>query len=101
MIKEAINKIIGGQNLTESEMEIIMLKVLAGESTPSQVGAFLSALRMKGETVDEITGAARALKSKLTPLKKKPSWPPAKQGTKEPVHLMCLQPPSSWWPAAV
>jgi len=67
MIKKAINKIIGGQNLTEPEMESTMLKILAGEATPSQVGAILSGLRMKGETVDEITGATRALRSKLTP----------------------------------
>jgi len=67
MIKEAINKIVRGKDLTESEMEITMLDILGGETTPSQVGAFLSGLRMKGETVDEITGAALALKSKLTP----------------------------------
>ena len=45
-----------------------MLDILASEATPSQVGAFLSALRIKGETVDEICGAAQALKSRLTPL---------------------------------
>ncbi len=67
MIKEAINKIVRGNDLTESEMEITMLDILAGETTPSQVGAFLSALRIKGETVDEITGAALALKSRLKP----------------------------------
>ena len=67
MIKEAIKKIVRGNDLTESEMEITMLDILGGETTPSQVGAFLSALRIKGETVDEITGAALALKSKLTP----------------------------------
>ena len=67
MIKEAIKKIVRGNDLTESEMEITMLDILGGETTPSQVSAFLSALRIKGETVDEITGAALALKSKLTP----------------------------------
>ncbi|MBW2482172.1 MAG: anthranilate phosphoribosyltransferase [Deltaproteobacteria bacterium] len=67
-IKEAIHKIVGGSDLTESEMEGAMRGILAGETTPSQTGAFLSALRIKGETVDEITGAARALKSKQLPL---------------------------------
>ena len=67
MIKEAINKIVRGSDLTESEMEITMLDILRGVTTPSQVGAFLSALRIKGESVDEITGAALALKSHLTP----------------------------------
>ena len=68
IIKEAISKIVKGYDLTESEMEITMLDILAGQATPAQVGAFLSALRIKGETVDEICGAAQALKSRLTPL---------------------------------
>jgi anthranilate phosphoribosyltransferase len=60
MIKEAINKIVRGNDLTESEMEITMVDILGGKTTPSQLGAFLSALRIKGESVDEITGAALA-----------------------------------------
>ena len=67
-IKQAIHKIVGGSDLTESEMERAMLDILGGNSTPSQTGAFLSALRIKGESVDEITGAARALQSKQMPL---------------------------------
>lgn len=67
-IKEAIHRIVGGSDLTESEMEGAMLDILGGKSTPSQTGAFLSALRIKGESVDEITGAARALQSKQKPL---------------------------------
>ena len=67
-IKQAIQKIVGGIDLAEPEMQGAMLDILAGKSTPSQTGAFLSALRIKGETVDEITGAARALQSKQTPL---------------------------------
>ena len=66
-IKEAINKIVRGKDLTESEMETTLLGILAGDTTPSQAGAFLSALRIKGETVDEITGAARAIRSKIEP----------------------------------
>ncbi len=68
MIKDAINKVIMGQNLSEAEMETTMMEVLAGETTPSRVATLLTALRMKGETVEEITGAALALKSRLTPL---------------------------------
>ena len=67
-IKEAIYKIVGGNDLSESEMEGTVLGILSGEATPSQAGAFLSALRIKGETVDEITGAARAIQSRQTPL---------------------------------
>ena len=67
IVKEAIKKIVKGNDLTESEMNTAMIEILAGEARPSQMGAFLSALRIKGETVDEITGAALALRSKLTP----------------------------------
>jgi anthranilate phosphoribosyltransferase len=68
MIKEAIKRIVAGQDLSEAEMETIMLKVLEGSAAASQVGAFAAALRMKGETVEEITGAAKALRSRVVPL---------------------------------
>jgi len=67
MIKTAINKIVRGRELTAAETEAVMLDILAGTTSPAQAGAFLSALRIKGETAEEITGAVRALKSKLTP----------------------------------
>jgi anthranilate phosphoribosyltransferase len=54
---------VDGKHLSESEMEAVMLNVMRGEATPAQIGAFLVALRMKGEQVDEITGAARAMRS--------------------------------------
>jgi anthranilate phosphoribosyltransferase len=65
MIKESIRKVVQFKNLTEGEMEKSMLEVMAGGATPSQIGTFLTGLRMKGETVDEITGAAKALRSKV------------------------------------
>lgn len=68
MIKQAIQKVVTGRNLSEAEMEETMRDVLEGGVAASQVASFVTALRMKGETVEEITGAAKALKSKVIPL---------------------------------
>ncbi len=64
MIKEAISKVIASQNLPEAEMVQVMEEIMTGAATPAQIGAFLIALRIKGETVDEITGAARVMREK-------------------------------------
>ena len=66
MIKEGIAKIIGGADLREAEMMAVMNEVMEGEATPAQIGAFITALRMKGETVEEVSGAARVMKQKAT-----------------------------------
>ncbi len=64
MIKEAISKIIASQDLPEAEMVQVMEEIMTGAATPAQIGAFLIALRIKGETVDEITGAAWVMREK-------------------------------------
>ncbi|RPI35671.1 MAG: anthranilate phosphoribosyltransferase [Nitrospiraceae bacterium] len=64
MIKEAVNILVSGINLTEAEMAECMNEIMEGRSTDAQIGAFLAALRIKGETVDEITGAARIMRAK-------------------------------------
>ena len=64
MIKEAIEKVVKGNDLAEKEMEDAMGEILAGKATPAQIGSFITALRIKGETVDEITGAARAMRAR-------------------------------------
>jgi anthranilate phosphoribosyltransferase len=69
MIKEAISKVVEKQDLSESEMVGVMSEIMGGEATPAQVGAFITALRMKGETVDEITGAARVMRDRATPIR--------------------------------
>lgn len=66
MIKELISKVVSGEDLTEAEMEKAMAEIMTGTATPAQIGAFITALRLKGETVDEITGAARAMRAKAT-----------------------------------
>jgi anthranilate phosphoribosyltransferase len=64
MIRESIKKVVSGEDLSEAEMEKSMGEVLTGKATPAQIGSFITALRMKGETVDEILGAAKAIKAK-------------------------------------
>lgn len=62
MIQSAIGKVVDGKHLTEQEAAEAMIKIMRGEATPSQIAAFLTALRMKGETVDEIVGCARVMR---------------------------------------
>jgi len=57
---------VGGGSLTEAEMEAVMGELINGTATPAQIAGLLVALRMKGETVDELTGGARALRAHAT-----------------------------------
>ncbi|HTF93003.1 MAG TPA: anthranilate phosphoribosyltransferase [Verrucomicrobiae bacterium] len=63
-IREAIDKLVNHTDLSEAETIEVMNQIMTGEATPLQVAAFLTALRMKGETVAEITGAARVMREK-------------------------------------
>ena len=63
-MREAIQKVVDGQNLTEEEAKRVMNLMLSGEATQAQLGAFLTAMRMKGETLEELTGFAAVLKEK-------------------------------------
>ena len=60
--QQAIHQLFAGHTLSADQADAAMSEIMQGEATPAQVGAFLAALRMKGETVDEITGCARAMK---------------------------------------
>jgi anthranilate phosphoribosyltransferase len=64
MIQGTIAKIVSRKDLSQPEMEAVMNEIMSGEATPAQIGAFVTALRMKGETVEEITGAAKIMRSK-------------------------------------
>jgi anthranilate phosphoribosyltransferase len=69
MILEALHRIANrGQSLTRSEAREVMAEVLAGGCTDAQIAALLTALRMKGETVEEIVGFAEAIRAAATPL---------------------------------
>ena len=64
MIKEAIGKVVDGFNLTREEMIACMNEIMTGQATQAQLGSFITALRLKGETVEEITGAAMVMREK-------------------------------------
>jgi len=67
-IRAAIHVVSEGQSLSIADMEHVMRTIMTGEATPAQIGGFLIALRMKGETVDEITAAARVMRELATPV---------------------------------
>ena len=69
MIKEAIQTLVSNKDLPEVEMAGCMKEIMEGKSTDSQIGAFLTALRIKGETVEEITGAARIMRDMAATIK--------------------------------
>ena len=65
----AIARVSGGDALSESEAEHVMGIVMDGQATPAQISALVVAMRMKGETVDEIAGFARAMRQRATPVR--------------------------------
>lgn len=69
MIKEAIGKVIDKQDLTEQEMVDVFNEIMSGGASDAQIGAFLVALRLKGETIEEIIGAAKVMREKALKIK--------------------------------
>ena len=65
MIQQAVQKLVSRQDLTRAEVAEVMGEIADGKATPAQVGAFLAALRVKGETVEEITGAASVMRERV------------------------------------
>ncbi len=61
-VQTAIHRLFAGQSLSTAQADAAMSQIMQGEATPALIGAFLAALRMKGETVDEITGCATAMR---------------------------------------
>ena len=72
-IKKAIGKVTSGNDLTEKEIMIIFGQIMSGKATSAQIGSFITALRMKGETVEEITGAAKVMRQKSVNIKVYPA----------------------------
>lgn len=62
-IQQAIKELIGGQNISKENIRNVMNHIMSGDTTDAQIASFLTALRIKGETVDEISGAAEAMSS--------------------------------------
>ena len=67
-LQQAIQKVIDNKNLNTDEMTAVMQLIMTGEATAAQIGGFLIGLRMKGETVDEITSAAAVMRDLATPV---------------------------------
>jgi len=67
-IKAAINAVLDNQDLSQAEMQSVMEQIMTGAATDAQIGGFLVGLRAKGETVDEITGAAKVMRQLATPV---------------------------------
>jgi anthranilate phosphoribosyltransferase len=71
MLKEWIGRIVERKDLSEEEAFQAMGGIMEGKALPTQIASFLTALRMKGETIQEITGFARAMRSKAVPIRSK------------------------------
>jgi anthranilate phosphoribosyltransferase len=72
VIKEAIETVVNGRSLTFEQGAAVMEEIMIGEATPAQFAAFVTALRIKGETVDEIAGLASVMQAKATPVQVTP-----------------------------
>ncbi len=65
-IRDALARVIERRDLTSAEMASVVGEIMDGKATPAQIGALLAAMRMKGETVDEVVGAAQAMRARMT-----------------------------------
>jgi hypothetical protein len=72
-LKAIIGKVATGAALSRDEAAAAFDRMMSGEATPSQMGALLMGLRVRGETVDEITGAVSAMRSKMLTVKAPPT----------------------------
>jgi anthranilate phosphoribosyltransferase len=68
MILEALEKIVADEDLTRAEAEATMEDILAGRASDALIAGLLTALRIKGETVDEVVGFAKAMRRHATPI---------------------------------
>jgi len=68
-VQEALGRLLDGHDLSRDEARSVMNEVMAGDATPAQIGGLLVALRLKGETVDEIAGCAEAMRAHVLAVK--------------------------------
>ena len=68
-IQEALARLLDGRDLSQDEARLVMNTIMEGEATPAQMGGFLVALRLKGETPDEIAGCAEAMREHVLPVR--------------------------------
>ncbi|MFO1367617.1 MAG: anthranilate phosphoribosyltransferase [Marinagarivorans sp.] len=67
-IKEALSRVVDGGSLSQAHMAVVMRQIMTGEATAAQIGGFLVALKIKGETIDEIAGAVQVMRELATPV---------------------------------
>lgn len=67
-VKDAIARVVARRDLSGDEIAAVFGRIMDGEATPAQIGGLLVALRMKGETPEELAGAARAMRARATPI---------------------------------
>ncbi len=72
MIRESIETLVSGRSLTFEQAAGVMEEIMSADATPAQIAAFITALRVKGETVDEIAGLASIMRAKAIPVKVTP-----------------------------
>lgn len=72
-LKPFLASVVDGKNLTESEAREAMNYIMSDEATDSQIAAFITALRMKGETIEEVTGFAKVMREKAKPIPMSPA----------------------------
>ena len=97
-IKTALGKVVDQLDLSTEEMQDVMRQIMTGQCTDAQIGGFLVALRMKSETLDEITGAALVMRELASGVRSTPSaWStPAAPAVTAPTSSTC-RPPPRWW----
>jgi anthranilate phosphoribosyltransferase len=81
VIVETIRKVVDGKDLTRDEAFAVMDTIMSGQATDAQIAAFLTALRMKGETVEELIGFARVMREKVSPVRTRARVPTSLSGT--------------------
>jgi len=69
MIQQALADLLAGRSLAREQAHEVMDEIMRGEATPAQIGGFLVALRLKGETADEIAGCAEAMRGHVLPVR--------------------------------
>ena len=80
-IIDGIRRVVEGQHLSRAEAESLMNEIMTGKATDAQIAAFLTGLRMKGETVDELIGFAKVIRAKASPIRPRVSVGAAFSGT--------------------
>lgn len=100
-LKEALERLLEHQDLSSEQMVSVMRHIMSGEASPAQIGAFLMALRMKGESIDEIAAAAQVMRELATPVHvsdKTILWIPAALVVTAPIPSIFPRLPPLWWP---